>query len=288
MWIDVEVEVWAFPNFSVDPGKIGERWKLKVPEKEKTLKVSRIIALIAHELERHAIWNQNNKQLVWNLKSLSYLGQEEWVAHIMEHLALWYNLDEMPLNRYMPRMLVWEIYDGGTYKKFLEIFNKIDGANVDPDTFLIRSKRWKDMWLPGVNPKEKLYGIWALEIVDRLRAGESPLPFFLAKNGTSDQEHINEMILDGDEGEITPQLLESKEVVLPLMLWELLRYELVSWNNEAEQGMYGGFIKYFNTRYWSMFNNFWISYRDFIGNHISSMKNWNREKVSEILEILRS
>lgn len=286
--IDVDVVVWNYPNFSVDPGKIWEKGKLKVPQKVKTLKVSRIIALIAHELERHAVWNQNNKHLVWNLKSLSYLGQEEWVAHIMEHLALGYNLDEMPLNRYMPRMLVGELFGGATYKRFLEVFNKLDNAGVDPEVFYVRSKRGKDHDLPGVNPKEKLYGIWALEIIDRLRSGESPLWFFLAKNWTSEQDQINDMILDWGDGEITPELLEDKHVVLPLMLWELLRYEMVSGDDIAQKWMYGWFIKYFNTRYGDIFDSFWISYRDFIGNHIRWMKNQNRKKVEEILEILRS
>lgn len=270
-------------NISVSPNAINipSNWDYK------TLKVKRIIWLISHELERHAVWNVNNKKLIWNLKSLSYLGQEEWVAHIMEHLALWYSLDSIPLNRYMPRMLAGEILPWDEFKAFLSVMNKLDGQTIDIDTFFARFKRWKDLQLPWVNPKEKLYGMWALECIERLRNCENPLGMFLAKNGSGEQEQINNMILWDSGWKITPKLLHDKEIVLPLMLWELLRFQLVNpWL--TEKWMLWGFLKYFNTRYGTLFDSLWISYKDFIRNHIWSNKKENRQKVSQILDILSS
>jgi len=170
LWLDYKVVVWDYPNFSVQWWEIWEPWELRVPqswENYDTLKVKRIIAMVAHELERHAIGNVNNKSLLWNMKSLSYLWQEEWVAHVMEHLAIGYNLDEIPLNRYMPRMLIWELYSWDDFKKFLHILNKLEWENLDVEKFFQRFKRWKDFSLPWVNPKEKLYGTGALEIIER-------------------------------------------------------------------------------------------------------------------------
>lgn len=251
-----------------------------------TLKVGRIIGLISHELERHAVWNVNNKTFIWNLKSLSYLGQEEWVAHIMEHLALWYDLNHMPINRYMPRMLVWEQVNGERFKEFLHIMNKLDDQNIDVEKFFKRFKRWKDFSLPGVNPKEKLYGIWAFEVINRIRAWENPLGFFLAKNGTWEQEQITEMIA-WEVWEITPKILHDKHAVLPLMLWELLRYKVLN-PVESDKWMLWGFLKHFNDRYGKLFDGFGIDYKEFIRNHIGVQNKQNREKVKEILQILES
>lgn len=290
LWLDgVEVLVKDnITNISVNPWNAqAPGWSIDIPKSLKKLNVSRIIALISHELERHAVWNVNNKKLIWNLKSLSYLGQEEWVAHIMEHLALWYSLDSIPLNRYMPRMLAGEILPWDEFKAFLSVMNKLDGQTINIDTFFARFKRWKDLQLPWVNPKEKLYGMWALECIERLRNCENPLGMFLAKNGSGEQEQINNMILWDSDWKITPKLLHDKEIVLPLMLWELLRFQLVNpWL--TEKWMLWGFLKYFNTRYGTLFDSLWISYKDFIRNHIWSNKKENRQKVSQILDILSS
>ncbi len=289
LWVDAKVVVWKYPNFSVTPWIPWEPWELRVPENSnyQYKDVEYIVWLISHELERHMIWNVNNKNLIGNLKSLSYLGQEEWVAHVMEHLGKWYDLDNIPLNRYLPRMLVWEIFDGETFKKFLKICNTLDNQDINVENFFKRAKRGKDFNLPGVNPKEKLYGIGALEVIDRIQWGENPLWFFLAKNGIWEQEAINKAIV-WDKESLTPRTLHSKGIVLPLMLWELMRYKLLSPEESGSWLEVRGFIKYFNERYGELFQALWIDYKDFIWNHITSQKKQNVEKVAKILEIIES
>lgn len=187
----------------------------------------------------------------------------------------------------MPRMLAGEILSGDDFKKFLWIMNKLDGQEIDVDNFFLRFKRWKDFSLPGVNPKEKLYWLWALECIERLREWENPLWFYLAKNGAWEQEQINEMITGEKDGIITPELLNKKKIVLPLMLWELLRFQVVN-PESIDKWMLGWFLKYFNTRYGTLFDGLKLSYKDFISNHVWVQNRENRDKVSKILEIFQS
>jgi len=282
-WVDVLVKD-NISNISVGPSSIN------IPSNKdyESLTVKRIIWLISHELERHAVWNVNNSKLIWNLKSLSYLWQEEWVAHIMEHLALGYSLDSIPMNRYMPRMLAWEILWWRDFKKFLHIMNKLDGQSIDVEAFFLRFKRWKDLDLPWVNPKEKLYGQWALEVIERLRSWENPLGMFLAKNGYSEQWEINELITEKSDWKITPEMIHEKKLVLPLMLWELLRFQLLSPSVDRKWLEIWWFLRYFQTRYGKLFDNLGFSYKDFIKNHIWVQNKQNRQQVSQILRILQS
>lgn len=280
----VEVVLKDVKNISVSPTAIN------IPSKDPSydiLTVKRIIGLISHELERHAIWNANNKALVWNLKSLSYLWQEEWVAHIMEHLALWYDLHHMPLNRYMPRMLAWEVLNWSDFKRFLGIMNTLDGQSIDIDNFFKRFKRWRNYDLPWVNPKEKLYGIWALEVIDQLQKGTNPLSFFLAKNSSDEQEIINNIVLWENEV-MDSETLDSKGIVLPLMLGDLIRFKLLSQPEEDESKFLRGFMKYFHERYWELFEKLWFNFRDFIVKNIKDQREKNKQKVSQILEIIQS
>ncbi len=284
-WFEVKLEEKR-TNFEVMD------WNLLVPTSYKKLKVSRIIGMIAHELERHAIGDKNNDKLIWNLRSLSYMWQEEWVAHIMEHLALWYSLDEMPLNRYMSRMLAWEILDGDRFKRFLHIMNTLDSQSINVEDFFLRFKRGKDFDLPGVNPKEKHYGMWALETIDRIRAKHNPLSFFLAKNW-EDEQGLVDSIVNPDGWEITPKMLRDKWIVLPLMLGELLRFSLVNPNPEQswEKVMWRAippFLLHFKQRYWELFNDLWINYRSFVWNYIKSVRWENKGKVEKILDIIKS
>lgn len=262
---------------------------IKIPTNKNygTLTVKRIIQLIAHELERHWVGNYNNTKNIGKIKALSYLWQEEWVAHILEHLAIWYDLDNIPINRYLYRMLVGEMVDWDDFKKFLEIMNKLDGEQMNVEEFFKRFKRGKDYKSPWVNPKEKLYGIWALYCIDQLMSGKmNPLWYFLAKNGAAHQSNINKIVWAKTENDLTPEQVNNNEMVLPILLGELIQYKL-SHPIESEKWLLWGFIKYFNDRYGELFKQFWISYKDFIRNYIRShLTKSTKEEVQSILSII--
>jgi hypothetical protein len=95
------------------------------------------------------------------------------------------------------------------------------------------------------------------------------------------------MITWEENWKIIPQLLDEKKVVLPLMLWELLRYQLIN-SETTDKWMLGWFLKYFQTRYGKLFDRLGFSYRDFIKNHIWIRNKENKAKVSEILVLLQS
>ena len=244
------------------------------------LTVERIISLIAHELERHSITNENNLNLIWNMKSLSYLWKEEWVAHVMEFLAKWYDVSEIPINRYLPRMLVWEILPWSEFKNFLRIMNKLDWESINVETFFNRFKRWKVYELAWVNPKEKLYWIWALETIKRIinpDLKEDPRDLFLAKNWYTEQAEIVEVSNKSEE-----------ELVFPVLLWELLRYKILDdWTiDKAKWLEVWWFLKFFWNKYWEVFDNLWLELKDLLSNHILANKNENKQKVDRILELL--
>ncbi len=281
LWMqDIKVSIRSVANFSVSYDSIN------IPDNKEYefLSIWMIIELISHEIERHVVGNKNNTRLIGTIKSLSYLGQEEWFAHVLQHLSIGHDFNNIPINRYLPRMLAGEILNGDDFRDFLSIMNKLDWENLNVDNFIERAKRGKDLHLPGVNPKEKMYGIWALEIIDRVREWENPLWFFLAKNWKDEQEKISKLVWKTDEQELTPELLKKKEIMLPLMLWELIRYKLVSWE-ETNKGMLWWFIKHFHDRYGDMFKQFWIDYKSFIKHYIWEEKKGNVKKVEEILDI---
>lgn len=284
LWLEwYEVVLTSNSNVSIN------KWKVNIPDNADYayLKISRIIALISHELEVHAITNANNDILFGWMKSLSYIWREEWTAHVMEHLAQWYWLDDIPTNRYLPRMLVWELVNGKDFKKFLHIMNKLDWQTINVDDFFTRFKRWKNIDLPWVNPKEKLYWIWAFQVIDYLKEGKNPLDLFLAKHWFSEQSTINSVLLNEWETEINPDIIAAKWMVFPLFLSEMLRYKLLSWDSDDSKWLaMWGFIKYFNWKYGEIFSILWINTKDFVRNLNKANIKETKCSVTDILNLL--
>lgn len=284
LWIEgMKVYIVSDTNISVTQSR------LNIPDTQEYafLPISRIISLIAHELEKHAIWSRNNQNFIGNMTSMTYLAQEEGMAHVFEHLALGYNLEEIPMNRYLPRMLVWEIVSGKDFERFLGIMDILDGQELVKKWFFLRAKRWKDLVIPWVNPKEKLYWIGALDVIEDLKNWVNPLIFFLTMTSRDEQSIVSDSLnLENPIQALSS--LRQKKTIFPLFLWELLRYKLIQKPNSdiMNPSLIHGFIKYFVDRYGELFQQSWINYRILIKNFVSNMQKENTERVNQIFTIL--
>ena len=284
LWIKLEIElnekIW---NISATVNKENEN-KLRIPTKENynKLTVERIINLLSHEIETHMITRENNQTLVWSMKPAWYTIKEEWIATTFWNLSAWKNIKEKVwLNTYS--VLICEIYDWETFKKAYEILKKLTDSKTDSESKFWRYKRWRDFNLPWVNPKEKSYFIWEIEVKERIRKRENVIKLFLWKNNFNLEDEISK--LAGIENNFSFSNLKEKNIVLPMMIWEIIKYKLLTKNQKNKSILW--FFKYFNEKYWEILEAQWVNYRNFIRDYdLKAIQEENREKVNKILQII--
>ena len=286
LWIKLEIElnekIW---NIDATINKENEN-KLRIPTKENynKLTVERIINLLSHEIETHMITRENNQTLVWSMKPAWYTIKEEWIATTFWNLSAWKNIKEKVwLNTYS--VLICEIYDWETFKKAYEILKKLTDSKTDSESKFWRYKRWRDFNLPWVNPKEKSYFIWEIEVKERIRKRENVIKLFLWKNNFNLEDEISK--LAGIENNFSFSNLKEKNIVLPMMIWEIIKYKLLTKNQENKSILW--FFKYFNEKYWEILEAQWVNYRNFIRDYdLKAIQEENREKVKKILQIMKN
>lgn len=281
LWFcDIEVVIdeksW---NFSTTPQKI----KIPANEEYKSLKIKEIIDLISHEIETHTITNKNNKNLVWFIKPIWYQNKEEWIASTFWMLASWENLQEIiKPSKPVYQILFSEVIDWRqNLEKFLKIQKKMfPNLKINIEKRIERLKRWRDFDVAWVNPKEKSYFLGRRKVVEKINNKENILNLFIWKNNFEMEQDLAEII----GKDFSLENFREKWIVLPIMIWEILRYKLLT-EKEENKWILWGFLKYFNNKYWQIFDNLWINYKDFMKNYISSEKEDNKQRIKEILEI---
>lgn len=284
LWIKLEIElnekIW---NINATINKKDEN-KLRIPTKENynKLTVERIINLLSHEIETHMITRENNQTLVWSMKPAWYTIKEEWIATTFWNLSAWKKINERAwLNTYS--VLICEIYDWETFKKAYEILKKLTDSKTDSESKFWRYKRWRDFNLPWVNPKEKSYFIWETEVKERIRKRENVIKLFLWKNNFNLEDEISK--LAGIENNFSFSNLKEKNIVLPMMIWEIIKYKLLTKNQKNKSILW--FFKYFNEKYWGILEAQWVNYRNFIRDYdLKAIQEENRKKVDKILQII--
>ena len=258
--------------------------KLRIPTKENynKLTVERIINLLSHEIETHMITRENNQTLVWSMKPAWYTIKEEWIATTFWNLSAWKKINERAwLNTYS--VLICEIYDWETFKKAYEILKKLTDSKTDSESKFWRYKRWRDFNLPWVNPKERSYFIWETEVKERIRKRENVIKLFLWKNNFNLEDEISK--LAGIENNFSFSNLKEKNIVLPMMIWEIIKYKLLTKNQKNKSILW--FFKYFKEKYWEILEAQWVNYRNFIRDYdLKAIQEENRKKVDKILQII--
>ena len=228
------------------------------------------------------ITRENNQTLVWSMKPAWYTIKEEWIATTFWNLSAWKKINERVwLNTYS--VLICEIYDWETFKKAYEILKKLTDSKTDSESKFWRYKRWRDFNLPWVNPKEKSYFIWETEVKERIRKRENVIKLFLWKNNFNLEDEISK--LAGIENNFSFSNLKEKNIVLPMMIWEIIKYKLLTKNQENKSILW--FFKYFNEKYWEILEAQWVNYRNFIRDYdLKATQEENRKKVKKILQII--
>lgn len=277
---DIKVEInekkW---NFSASSEKIS----IPANKDYEKLKIKKIIDLISHEIETHTVTNKNNQNLVGFVKPIWYQTKEEWIASIFWMLASWKNLQEIAKpSKAIYQVLFCEIIEWKeNLEKFLQINKKLfPDLKIDIEKRIERLKRWKDFNEIWVNPKEKSYHLGKRQVIEKINNKENILNLFIWKNNFEMEEDLAKII----GKDFSLETFKEKWIILPLMIWEILRYQLLT-EKEENKGLLWWFLKYFNDKYWQIFDNLWINYKDFVKNYISSEKEENKKRIKEILEM---
>lgn len=274
--VEIDEKVW---NFSASSEKI----RIPANNEYKSLKISKIIDLISHEIETHLVTHKNNQNLVWFVKPIWYQSKEEWIASTFWMLASGKNLQEIAKpGKAIYQVLFCEVISWKeNLEKFLEINKKLFlELKIDIEKRIERLKRWKDFDEVWVNPKEKSYFLWRRQVVEKINNKENILNLFIWKNSFEMEQDLAQII----GKDFSLENFREKWIILPLMIWEILRYKLLT-EKEDNKGLLWGFLKYFNNKYWQIFDNLWINYKDFVKNYISAEKEENKKRIKEILEL---
>lgn len=208
---------------------------LGIPESDwyKTLKLTRVLQLIQHEIETHYIIEKNNSQTLWKFRGSWNLQREEWTAKVAEWTLQWKTLDSFWIQWALPDILFWEILSWDDYKDYLELFAKMDRDKMtfwlalkDPKTTFLRRKRNYPLDYKWVQHKDTSYNRWERQVVNFLQNNWDVKDLYIWKVSFEDIAKTKEIVA-----------LENIKIMYPLLIWELLQYTLLlreSWMMQKE------------------------------------------------------
>lgn len=204
---------------------------LGIPESDwyKTLKLTRVLQLIQHEIETHYIIEKNNSQTLWKFRGSWNLQREEWTAKVAEWTLQWKTLDSFWIQWALPDILFWEILSWDDYKDYLELFAKMDRDKMtfwlalkDPKTTFLRRKRNYPLDYKWVQHKDTSYNRWERQVVNFLQNNWDVKDLYLWKVSFEDIGKTKEIVRG-----------ENIKLMYPLLIWELLQY-VILWKELKE------------------------------------------------------
>lgn len=166
-----------------------------------TLSLRKVLRLIAHEIETHYIVLHNNQQLLGSMKWWFNLSREEWLAMFQEFLLTWRDISDIDMSSNLSLVLMWELYTGEDFLKFLNIYRKLHGFSARWYDRLLRLKRNYPLQWVGVQHKDVAYSRWIYQVRNYLINGWVYADLFLAKVDFEDiallatQEYSNKQLL---------------------------------------------------------------------------------------------
>lgn len=190
----VKIFELVFSLYGIDkPVKIDERNSiydgddaLHIPQGKnyESLSFQKVLKLIQHEIERHMLSLENNRQNVWWFRWGNNLFMEEGTAMIMEWTLEWKSLSAYGwVSVSLPNLLAWEILNGDEYKEFLTIFSQKD---ID------RKKRLYPLHYRGVQHKDTTYTRWPKAVIEYLMKWWDPKDLYIWRLQASDITKVKE------------------------------------------------------------------------------------------------
>lgn len=248
---------------------------LGIPESDwyKTLKLTRVLQLIQHEIETHYIIEKNNSQTLWKFRGSWNLQREEWTAKVAEWTLQWKTLDSFWIQWALPDILFWEILSWDDYRDYLELFAKMDRDEMtfwlalkDPKTTFLRRKRNYPLDYKWVQHKDTSYNRWERQVVHFLQNNWDVKDLYVWKVSFEDITK-------------TKKIIESEDIKLiyPLLIWELLQY-VILWKKLSENE----FWEYIEAKY-----PFLNIKQELVNKSIERFNFWIKRKVVLILQLLK-
>ena len=241
-----------------------DNW-IEVPnnDKYKTIKLEKVLKMIAHELETHGIILDNNEKILGTVKWGWQLPREEWLAKIAEWILEWHTIDDFRnISFSLPEILAGELLKQEDYKKFIEIYLKLvwkDKLYSVSDRILRRKRNYPLDYI-GVQHKDTTYSRWLIQIVEYISQWWNWEDLYTAKVNFDD---INKAKKIRDK--------DHKHTKHPKLLSEIILYKL---NNPKLDK--NDFLKYLSEKY-----KWFLSKND-----ISKVNSLNHKQKKELIEIL--
>jgi len=138
--------------------------KLILPKKQK-YSISKLLELIAHEIETHYITKLNHKKLInYPISDSNYLTKEEGLAVILQYYSIHDEIKNLSIN--FPLILAAEFFTYEKLKLFLSAYKKLTWRNINIEKRIRRIKRNYPFDLPWCQHKDTTYTRWLNQIIN--------------------------------------------------------------------------------------------------------------------------
>lgn len=207
-----------------------EKQQITIPAKRKTVTILRVLELIDHEFNIHALRGYNT-YITTKQSSDDYLPGEEGNA-LRAELLVSRNIHGLVIEPSIHHIttLIWELYDAGTTKKLLRIYFLLTGlspekASASADERTSRVKRFHSNFLPWANRKDIVYTRGAMDANSEAITNPSYADYFrrfmFAKFGPADMKLVDDL-----KSELW---IKDQDLKLPVFLGRIL-FKKLSWD----------------------------------------------------------
>lgn len=144
------------------------------------LSLARILKLNAHEIETHSITDNNNSEIIWNIRWAKSIEKDEWLAIFMEYLLEYWNTlfkkdkktwkliidkTKFKVSDSFTNILMWEILENNELLDFLKLKEKLKPGKISVKAQFLRLKRSNKS---EVQHKDCSYIRWLFKLINEV------------------------------------------------------------------------------------------------------------------------
>jgi len=199
-----------------------------IPTAYTTLSISRILELIAHEIETHYIIEQNNKNLIGNMRWAGNIIREEWLAMTAErYMKEKYEIETTPT----ATIAIGEILAWTEYKNFWQLYARMTNMK-NGEWYWLRRQRNYPFEYPGVQHKDTAYYRGQKAVLKYIAEGKDIKDLYLGKVSFQDIPLLKKQAQEKNIAIQYPLLVG--EVIKTVLQWEAL-HENTLWKYIEEK-----------------------------------------------------
>ena len=148
------------------------------------LSLQKILRLIQHEIERHMLSLENNRENIWWFRGWYNFFVEEWSAMLMEWTLEGKSASDYSwISASLPNILAGELLNGDEYKEYIYtgLYSKKDAEGT-----ILRRKRLYPLHQRGIQHKDTMYTRWPKAVIEYLSQWWNPKDLYIWRLQTKD------------------------------------------------------------------------------------------------------